>query len=186
MAKDIICGMYVDESKAKFKAEQDSAKYYFCSSNCLEAFLKPEKEKKSLKLLMIFSLGLGLLTAIFEYIYKISWFEIPNYIWLFLLATPVQFIGGWRFYRGTVDAIKAKQANIDSLIAIGTRNKKEIQIPVEQVKAGDVFIVKPGEKIAVDGKVVEGYSSVDQSMITGESIPVSKKAGDEVDRKSVV
>ena len=254
MAKDIICGMYVDESKAKFKAEQDSAKYYFCSSNCLEAFLKPEKEKKSLKLLMIFSLGLGILTAIFEYIYKISWFGIPNYIWLFLLATPVQFIGGWRFYRGTVDAIKAKQANMDSLIAIGTsaawiystiiafqeilwptifqstgavtevyftesgliigfimlgkylehivkgrasqairklidlqpklavviRNKKEIQIPVEQVKAGDVFIVKPGEKIAVDGEVVEGYSSVDQSMITGESIPVSKKAGDEV------
>ena len=66
MAKDVICGMYVDESKAKFKAEQDGAKYYFCSGNCLEAFLKPEKEKRSLKHLMIFSLGFGLLTLIFE------------------------------------------------------------------------------------------------------------------------
>src|SRR3990167_9112394 len=254
MAKDVICGMYVDESKAKFKAEQDSAKYYFCSSNCLEAFLKPEKEKRSLKYLMIFSLGFGVLTAIFEYIYKISWLGIPNYIWLFILATPVQFIGGWRFYKGAVDAVKAKQANMDSLIVIGTsaawvystivafqgilwptifqatgaitevyftesgliigfimlgkylehivkgrasqairklidlqpklavviRNKKEMQIPVEQVKAGDIFMVKPGEKIAVDGIVIEGYSSVDQSMITGEYIPVSKKIGDEV------
>ena len=254
MAKDVICGMYVDESKAKFKAVQDKTTYYFCSSNCLEAFLKPEKEKRNLKYLTFFSLGLGILTAIFEYIYRISFFGIPNYIWLFLLATPVQFIGGWRFYKGTVDAIKARQANMDSLIAIGTsaawiystiiafqgilwpiifpatgaitevyftesgliigfimlgkylehlvkgrasqsirklidlqpklaaviKKGKEIQIPVEQVKAGDIFIVKPGEKIAVDGIVIEGYSSVDQSMITGESVPVGKKAGDEV------
>ena len=254
MAKDTICGMYVDENKAKFKAVQDKTTYYFCSSNCLDAFLKPEKEKRNLKYLTIFSLSLGLLTAIFEYIYRISFFSIPNYIWLFLLATPVQFIGGFRFYKGTIDAIKAKQANMDSLIAIGTsaawlystivafqgilwpeifpatgsitevyftesgliigfimlgkylehlvkgrasqsirklidlqpklatiiRNKKEIQVPVEQVKAGDIFIVKPGEKIAVDGIVIEGYSSVDQSMVTGESIPVSKKIGDEI------
>ncbi len=254
MAKDIICGMYVDENKAKFKAVQDKTIYHFCSSNCLQAFLKPEKEKRNLKYLTIFSLSLGILTAIFEYLYQISWFGIPNYIWLFFLATPVQFIGGWRFYKGTVDAIKAKQANMDSLIAIGTsaawlystiiafqgilwptifpatgaitevyftesgliigfimlgkylehlvkgrasqairklidlqpklatviRNKKELQIPVEQVKVGDIFIVKPGEKIAVDGIVIEGYSSVDQSMITGESIPVSKKIGDEI------
>src|SRR3989338_7026188 len=119
MAKDIICGMYVDENKTTFKAEHDGVKYHFCSSNCLDAFLMPEKEKKNLKYLAIFSLGLGILTAIFEYIYKISWFGIPNYVWLFLLATPVQFIGGWRFYRGTVDAVKARQANMDSLIAIG-------------------------------------------------------------------
>ena len=254
MAKDIICGMYVDESTAKFKSEQDGIKYYFCSSNCLEAFLKPEKEKRNLKYLTIFSLSLGILTAFFEYIYKISWFGIPNYIWLFLLATPVQFIAGWRFYKGTVDAIKSKQANMDSLIAIGTsaawlystiiafqgilwpqifastgaitevyftesgliigfillgkylehivkgkasqsirklidlqpklatviRKGKETRIPVEQIKAGDIFIVKPGEKIAVDGIIIEGESSVDQSMITGESILAGKKTGDEV------
>ena len=120
MAKDVICGMYVDENKSVFKAEQDGVKYYFCSGNCLDAFQKPQKEVRKLKLITIFSLALGILTAIFEYFYKISWLGIPNYIWLFLLATPVQFIGGWRFYRGTVDAIKAKQANMGSLIAIGT------------------------------------------------------------------
>src|SRR3990167_3842831 len=113
MAKDVICGMYVDENKAKFKAVQDNTTYYFCSSNCLEAFLKPEKEKRNLKYLTVFSLGLGLLTAFFEYAYRISFFGIPNYIWLFILATPVQFIGGWRFYKGAVDAIKSRQANMD-------------------------------------------------------------------------
>ena len=45
MAKDVVCGMYVDENKARFKTTQDDTIYYFCSSNCLEAFLKPEKEK---------------------------------------------------------------------------------------------------------------------------------------------
>ena len=120
MAKDVICGMYVDENKALFKAEQDGMKYYFCSSNCLDAFLKPQKEMKNLKYLTIFSFAFGILTLIFEYIYKISFFGIPNYIWLFFLATPVQFIGGWRFYKGTADAIKSRQAKMDSLIAIGT------------------------------------------------------------------
>src|SRR3990167_7953142 len=120
MAKDIVCGMYVNEAKTPFQLEQEGQKYFFCSSNCLETFLKPQKESQSLLRFAIFSLGLGTLTAIFEYIYKISWLGLPNYIWLFFLATPVQFIGGWRFYRGTVDAVRARQANMDSLIAIGT------------------------------------------------------------------
>jgi Cu+-exporting ATPase len=53
-------------------------------------------------------------------------------------------------------------------------------VPVEEVVVGDILVVRPGEKIPVDGVVVEGYSSVDQSMLTGESIPVEKGAGDEV------
>ncbi len=60
------------------------------------------------------------------------------------------------------------------------RNKKEIDIPLDEVTPGDIVIVRPGEKIPVDGIVTEGQSSVDESMITGESIPVFKKAGDEV------
>jgi Cu+-exporting ATPase len=60
------------------------------------------------------------------------------------------------------------------------RNGQEVEIPAEEVEVNDVIIVRPGESIPVDGTVVEGYSSVDQSMVTGESIPVEKKTDDEV------
>lgn len=60
------------------------------------------------------------------------------------------------------------------------RDDEEVEIPAEEVQIDDILVVRPGEAIPVDGMVVEGYSSVDQSMITGESIPVEKKAGDEV------
>jgi P-type Cu+ transporter len=60
------------------------------------------------------------------------------------------------------------------------RNGEEIDVPIEYVQIGDVVLVRPGEKIPVDGKAIAGYSTVDQSMVTGESIPVEKNAGDEV------
>ncbi|KXS43251.1 MAG: Cu2+-exporting ATPase [Candidatus Frackibacter sp. T328-2] len=60
------------------------------------------------------------------------------------------------------------------------RDGEEVEIPVEEVQEGDLIIVKPGEKIPVDGVVKEGNSAVDESMLTGESIPVEKEAGDEV------
>ncbi len=60
------------------------------------------------------------------------------------------------------------------------RGEQELEIPAEEVQIDDIVAVRPGEAIPVDGIVTEGYSSVDQSMITGESIPVEKKAGDEV------
>ncbi len=60
------------------------------------------------------------------------------------------------------------------------RNGNEIDVPVEEVLPGDTVIVRPGEKIPVDGVVIEGYSSIDESMVTGESLPVEKKAGDTV------
>ncbi len=60
------------------------------------------------------------------------------------------------------------------------REGSEVEIPADRVVVGDLILVRPGEKIPVDGVVVEGYSSVDQSIITGESIPVDKKVGDEV------
>jgi Cu+-exporting ATPase len=55
------------------------------------------------------------------------------------------------------------------------RNKKEIEIPIEEVKLGDILIIKPGEKIPTDGIVIKGQSAVDESMVTGESIPIDKK-----------
>src|SRR5690606_37286787 len=55
-----------------------------------------------------------------------------------------------------------------------------VELPVDQVRVGDVVLVRPGEKIAVDGEIIEGASHIDESMITGESLPVSREAGDGV------
>jgi Cu+-exporting ATPase len=79
----------------------------------------------------------------------------------------------------TSEAIK-KLIGLQPKTARVLRNGNEVDIPVEEVTPGDVVIVRPGEKIAVDGSVKEGYSSVDESMVTGESLPVEKKAGDTV------
>ncbi len=64
--------------------------------------------------------------------------------------------------------------------AIVVRQGQEIEIPVEELFVGDMVVVKPGQRIPVDGKITEGYSSVDESMITGESIPVEKSLNDKV------
>ena len=60
------------------------------------------------------------------------------------------------------------------------KDGKEVEIPVEQVAVGDIIVVRPGQSIPVDGKIVEGSSAVDESAITGESIPVDKQVGDSV------
>jgi Cu+-exporting ATPase len=164
-------------------------------------------------------------------------------IFLFILATPVQFLVGSEFYKGAWKALKNFSANMDTLIAMGTsaayfysvylvwfsnkpgqyfeavtviitlvllgrllearaksktseaikkligmsaktatiiRGRKEVKIPLDEVQAGDIVFVKPGEKIPVDGTIIEGSTSIDESMITGESIPSTKKKGDEV------
>ena len=79
----------------------------------------------------------------------------------------------------TSEAIK-KLIGLQPKTARVLRNGNEVDIPIEEVTPGDVVIVRPGEKIPVDGSVREGYSSVDESMVTGESLPVEKKAGDTV------
>ncbi len=80
---------------------------------------------------------------------------------------------------GTSEAIK-KLIGLQAKTARVIRNKKEIDIPIEQVRIGDIIRVRPGEKIPVDGVILDGESSVDESMITGESIPVDKTKGDTV------
>ncbi len=79
----------------------------------------------------------------------------------------------------TSDAIK-KLMGLTPKTAIVIRNHIEEIIPIEEVQVGDVIFVKPGEKIPVDGEVVEGFTAIDESMLTGESIPVEKKCGDKV------
>ncbi len=79
----------------------------------------------------------------------------------------------------TSEAIK-KLIGLQAKTARVVRDGKEIDLPVEEVVVGDIVIVRPGEKIPVDGEVIEGSSAVDESMITGESMPVEKRVGDEV------
>ncbi len=246
MARDPVCGMHVDENNAAFTAEVDGRMYYFCSEACMLTFVQPEKERRELQRLVVFSLSLGLLTMALMF-YQGPIPLIPKGLLAFLLATPVQFIAGWRYYRGAWGAAKARTMNMDTLIVIGTstawiystivvffpqitpshetyfdsasmiialilvgklleetaRNRAseavrrlldlqppiarilredgtEEEIPVEEIYPFDVIIVRPGEKIPLDGEILEGSSSVDESMITGESIPVVKSVGEEV------
>ena len=162
------------------------------------------------------------------------------------LATPVQFVLGWRFYRAGWMAVRAGAGNMDLLVAIGTsaayglslyllgkgggqgmphlyfeasavvitlvllgkwlegrakrqtaeairalnalrpatarvqRDGVELDLPVAEVRVGDIVVVRPGERVAVDGQVLSGRSHVDESLITGESMPVPKSEGDRV------
>ena len=79
----------------------------------------------------------------------------------------------------TSEAIK-KLMGLAPKTAIIVRDNKEIEIPIDEVEVNDIVIVKPGEKMPVDGKVVEGTTSVDESMLTGESIPVEKNTDDKI------
>jgi Cu+-exporting ATPase len=82
--------------------------------------------------------------------------------------------------RGRTSEAIRKLMSLQPKVALVLRNGQEQEIPAEAVQVGDIVIVRPGERIPVDGVVLEGYSAVDESMITGESMPVEKKAGDEV------
>ena len=91
------------------------------------------------------------------------------------------------FGRYLEDKAKARTSDsIKKLMTLGVKNAKvirdgkELEIPIDQVKVGDMLIIRPGEKIPVDGKIIEGYSAVDESMITGESLAVEKFIGDHV------
>lgn len=79
----------------------------------------------------------------------------------------------------TTDALKGLM-KIAPKTALVEREGKESLIPVEEVRAGDIFIVKPGESVPVDGEILEGETAVDESALTGESVPVDKKPGDRV------
>ncbi|MGH9993483.1 MAG: heavy metal translocating P-type ATPase [Nitrososphaera sp.] len=244
MAKDPVCGMFVEEKHDAIAYNGEGKEYFFCSTQCLNEFTAPEKELKKLKRLTATSIGLTIPITILTYLVVFP-MELNNYI-LLALATPVQFWAGWRFYMGTWDAIKSKASNMDTLIAIGTsaaylysavvtllpgffpfesvyfetaaiiitliligrlletrtkekashavrklldlqprmawviREGAEVEVPVEEVQEGELFVVRPGERIPTDGKVVDGYSTIDESAITGESIPVDKATGSEV------
>lgn len=84
----------------------------------------------------------------------------------------------------TSDAIK-KLMGLTPKTAVVIKDGKETLVPISDVEIGHIILVKPGEKIPVDGQVVEGYTSIDESMLTGESIPIDKKVGDNVYAASI-
>ncbi len=258
MAKDPICGMVIPKATALTTA-RGGRNYYFCSQGCLSTFLDPERELKSMRKRVTIAMTGVLLLAIMRAaafiglaagVTLVTWIPIPFLpwftwgVWLFILTTPVQFIGGWSFYVGAWNAIRTRSINMDFLIALGTsvayfysvviifapeilpirvdergvyfevsaiiiafvllgkymeetikknssaavrklldlkpatariiRDGMEMEVPAEQVMVDEIVIVRPGEKIPTDGVVVEGASAVDESMLTGESLPVEK------------
>jgi len=261
-ATDPVSGVRVLKSKA-IKKQFGGRTYYFFDSESLKKFESPEDELKTMKRRVTIALSGVLLIALLRAVAALTlaagasivmWAPIPALpwftwgYWLFLLTTPIQFLGGWSFYKGAYYGVKNKALNMDFLIAMGTltawgfstfvlffpgvlpvperdvyfevsaviiafvllgkfmedyirqrssaairrlldlrpksahviREGKEVEILAEQIMPGEMVVVRPGEKIPVDGVVVEGSSSVDESVVTGESLPVSKKRGDEV------
>lgn len=205
---------------------------------------KEERRRESRKQLYLFIFAAVMNISIMLLMYGMSGHMMSYKAKLlqFVLATPVQIIAGYQFYRGAYKSLKSGSANMDVLVALGTtaaylysvattffihgdvyydaatmilaliilgkmleaiakgrtseaikklmglqaktarvlRNHQEIDISIEEVIVEDLVLVRPGEKIPVDGKVEEGFSAVDESMLTGESIPVEKKPGDQV------
>ncbi len=127
--------------------------------------------------------SIGTLSAYLLSVYNVvfnsgssQYFEISIIlITLVLLGKLLEGIAKGR----TSQAIK-KLMHLSPKNAIVIRDGKEIFVSVDELKVGDVFLVKPGEKIAVDGIIISGDSSIDESMITGESIPIEKRIGDNV------
>ncbi|MEI7689026.1 MAG: heavy metal translocating P-type ATPase [Candidatus Nomurabacteria bacterium] len=135
-------------------------------------------------------IGIGTLTA---YIYStiITLFpqiliamKLPDYTYFDVVIVVIGFITFGKYLEArskqkTGEAIE-KLLELQAKTALVIRNGKEIEISINEVIVGDTIIVKPGMKIPVDGKIISGSTSVDESMITGESIPVDKKVGDTV------
>ncbi|MEH2273121.1 MAG: heavy metal translocating P-type ATPase [Nostoc sp.] len=82
--------------------------------------------------------------------------------------------------RGQTSEAIRKLIGLQAKTARLIRNGREVNVPIEEVQIGDVILVRPGEKIPVDGEVIEGASTIDEAMVTGESLPVKKQPGDEV------
>lgn len=133
-------------------------------------------------------IGIGTLTA---YIYStmITLFpqlkilmRLPDYTYFDVVIVVIGFITLGKYLEArskqkTGEAIE-KLLELQAKTATVIREGKEIEIPINEVLIGEIIIVKPGAKIPVDGKIIEGSTSIDEGMITGESIPVDKKAGD--------
>ncbi len=121
-----------------------------------------------------------IITGDFKYVNNLYFESAGVIITLILLGKSLEAVSKGR----TSEAIK-KLMGLTPKTAVVIKKGKEEVIPIEVVEVGDVVLVKPGEKIPVDGEVMEGFTSVDESMLTGESMPVEKKIGDNVYAASI-
>ena len=125
-------------------------------------------------------ISLGTLAALFYSIWAMYAHQAHFYFETGAVIAALILLGRYFEARSRGQASDA----IEKLLELGAktarviREGKELQIPIEEVAVNDVILVKPGEKIPVDGTIIKGEASVDESMLTGESMPVSKKAGD--------
>lgn len=125
--------------------------------------------------------AVGTLTAYLYSVYALGaggdmYFEISALLITFIL------LGSWLedLTKGRASKAIEKLLDLQAKDATVIRNGQPTKVPVEQIAVGEIIMVKPGEKIALDGEVVEGNSSVNEAMVTGESLPVEKQPGDTV------
>jgi Cu2+-exporting ATPase len=128
--------------------------------------------------LVVLSVGTGYLFSVgATFLYKgEQFFEAASVLLVFIL------LGHWLEMRARAGASDAIRALMDLAPPKATvlRDGREVEVPTAEVKLGDIIIVRPGKKLPVDGEVIEGSSQVDESMLTGESMPVKKGPGDTV------
>ncbi len=116
----------------------------------------------------------------FKYVEDLYFETAGVIITLILLGKSLEAVSKGK----TSEAIK-KLMGLAPKTAIVIQNGKEVELPIDEVEVGDIILVKPGDKIPVDGIVQEGHTSIDESMLTGESIPIEKKEGDKVFAASI-
>ena len=128
-------------------------------------------------------IALGTLAA-FIYSAWVVIFDRPYQMFLDVSAAVLVFITMGKYFeersKGQASSAIQKLLGMSAKTARVIRDGAEVELPVERLAPGDMFVVRPGEKVAVDGLVREGHSTLDESMITGESIPVERTAGDAV------
>ena len=132
----------------------------------------------NMAVLVVLSVGTGYLFSVGStFIYGgQQFYEASAILLVFIL------LGHWLEMRARAGASEAIRALMDLAPpkAIVLRDGKELEVPTAEIMSGDIVVIRPGNKIPVDGTVLEGESQVDQSMLTGESMPVAKKVGDTV------
>ena len=143
--------------------------------------------KSTLKALRYFNANMDTLISLGSAVpYLLSfmaiWYPVTTFTEMAVTIMSFHLIGRYLEVKakGRASSSIKKLLNLGAKTAVIIRNGKEVEVRIDEVHKGDIMIVKPGEKIPTDGLVVKGESSVDESMVSGESLPVEKKKGDEV------